>query len=43
MSDEGQAPTDWRRQQNMHRHELPIIVDREVVQWHSVCNVYLFV
>ena len=33
--------THWRRQQNMHRHIFPIVVDSEV-RWHSVCNVYLF-
>ena len=28
LSDEGQGPAHWRRQQDMRRHVFPIIVDR---------------
>ena len=42
LSDEGQVPDHWRRQQDMHRHVIPVIVDVEVVHWHSVCNMYHF-
>ena len=42
LRDEGQVPTDSRRQQNMHRHDVSVVVNGEVVQWHGACNVYLF-
>ena len=42
LRDERQVQRDSRRQQNMHRDEFPVVVNREVVQLHGACNVYLF-
>ena len=38
LRDEGQVPTDRRRQPNMHRHGFPVIVGGDLVHWHSICK-----